>query len=115
MNICLERDNTTQLHVCILQSLECSNMDTVQDFESLALNLPKLNTDNRFIICALCYEDSAARVVDIRTVKHVDCKDHETFWCPRYSTTPAPTIFNVCRESREEAHRLASLSGHVLL
>jgi hypothetical protein len=69
-------------------------------------SLPK---ELRLNIWALTYFSQPPRLVSLRTRPH----DEKTF-CPRYSPTPPPTVVNICREARAEAHYQARKAGHLV-
>lgn len=73
-------------------------------------NLPK---EIRLQIWTLAYFSQPPRLVAIETHQHDKSHSSDTF-CPRYSPTPAPTVFNICQESRAEAHFQALKAGHVV-
>lgn len=74
------------------------------------LTLPK---ELRLQIWALAYHTEPGRLVTLETLPHDE--DHaDDVFCPRWSPSPAPTMMNVCRESRAEAHFQAVRAGYVL-
>ncbi|KAF1930138.1 uncharacterized protein M421DRAFT_3890 [Didymella exigua CBS 183.55] len=73
-------------------------------------SLPK---ELRLQIWSLAYFASPPRLVTLRTSPHNEQHTESTF-CPRYSPTPAPTVFNICRESRAEAEYEARRHRHLI-
>lgn len=79
-------------------------------FDMSMSNLPK---EIRLQIWSLAYFSQAPRLIAIETHQHDESHEEDIF-CPRYSRTPAPTVFNICQESRAEAHFRALKAGHVV-
>ncbi|OAL52346.1 hypothetical protein IQ07DRAFT_368806 [Pyrenochaeta sp. DS3sAY3a] len=77
------------------------------------MSMSKLPKEIRLQIWTLAYFSQAPRLVAIETHQHDEFHSKDTF-CPRYSPTPAPTVFNICQESRAEAHFQALKAGHVV-
>lgn len=77
--------------------------------------MPELNTDIRIMIWKLCYLDEPPRIVEIETKNYLGCEntEHNQAWY-RYSPSPPPAVANICRESRQEALRIAHSFGHIL-
>lgn len=73
-------------------------------------NLPK---EIRLSIWALAYFNEPPRLVTLRTKPHDDHHAEDVF-CPRYSSTAAPTVVNICRESRFEAEYQARRAKHLI-
>jgi hypothetical protein len=92
-----------------------------KDFEAISrvtepprTGFPRLSTEIRFQIWALCYDLEEPRVVEIQTIPHDNCSDHEDSWCPRQSPSPRPVVVNVCREARNEVRNIAQKAGHLI-
>lgn len=77
----------------------------------MALSL--LPKELRLHIWALAYFDEPPRLVALETKPHDEGHD-ELHFCPRYSPSPAPTVVNLCRESRGEAHYQATKANHIV-
>ena len=73
-------------------------------------NLPK---EIRLQIWSLAYFDEPPRLVSLRTKAHNEHHGEDAF-CPRYSPTPAPTVANICQESRCEAEHQARRANHLI-
>jgi hypothetical protein len=73
-----------------------------------------LSLEIRLAIWGLVYFTTPARIVEVQTAEHDHYSQPHDIWCPRYSPSPVPPVVNVCREARDEARRLARLSGHLL-
>jgi hypothetical protein len=68
----------------------------------------------RLRIWALVYVTQGPRLVEVRTAEHDHYLGPHLRWCPRYSPSPPPTVVNVCREARAEAHKIAERAGHLI-
>ncbi|PQE28246.1 hypothetical protein CJF32_00010659 [Rutstroemia sp. NJR-2017a WRK4] len=73
-----------------------------------------LSLEIRLAIWGLVYFTTPARIVEVQTAEHDHYSQPHDIWCPRYSPSTVPPVVNVCREARDEARRLARLSGHLL-
>lgn len=83
-----------------------SHPDTANDWIHLSLEI-RLQVWNYF------YSLQAPRIVEVGT----RCQphyEHEHAWCPRFSPSPRPVIFNICHEAREITRQLARRAGQLL-
>ncbi|KAF1944827.1 hypothetical protein EJ02DRAFT_452163 [Clathrospora elynae] len=74
------------------------------------LILPK---EIRLQIWSHAYFSQPPRLVALETLPHNEEHPGHTF-CPRYSPSPAPTVVNLCHESRAEARYQALKAGHIV-
>jgi hypothetical protein len=73
-------------------------------------SLPK---ELRLYIWQLAYHSQPPRLVELRTEPH-NGTHNESIFCPRYSPSLPPTVFNICQEARTEAHYRARKAGHIV-
>ncbi|KAF1911110.1 hypothetical protein BDU57DRAFT_552342 [Ampelomyces quisqualis] len=74
--------------------------------------LASLPKEIRLEIWSLAYFAQPPRLVALRTKSHE--RHYDNNFCPRYSPSPAPTVVNVCKEARAEAHYQARKAGHMV-
>jgi hypothetical protein len=77
------------------------------------MSISLLPKEIRLEIWALAYYNEPPRLVALETRPHDQSHD-ETNFCPRYSPSPAPTVVNICHESREEARYQATKANHII-
>jgi hypothetical protein len=77
------------------------------------MSISLLPKEIRLQIWALAYYNEPPRLVALETKPHDENHD-EMHFCPRYSPSPAPTVVNICHESREEARYQAMKANHIV-
>lgn len=77
------------------------------------MSISLLPKELRLQIWSLAYHNEPPRLVALETKPHAESHD-ETHFCPRYSPSPAPTVVNICHESREEARYQAIKADHIV-
>lgn len=77
------------------------------------MSISGLPKELRLQIWAIAYFSQTSRLVTITTSPHDENHAFNTF-CPRYSPSPAPTVVNICQESRAEARYQATKAGHIV-
>lgn len=75
--------------------------------------LSKLPKELRLQIWALAYLNEPPRLVALETKPHDEGHDEDHF-CPRHCPSPAPTMVNLCQESRAEARYQAVRTNHII-
>jgi hypothetical protein len=77
------------------------------------MSISVLPKELRLMVWALAYFNEPLRLVALETKPHDE--DHDEYhFCPRYSPSPAPTVVNICQESRAEARYQAIKAGHIV-
>jgi hypothetical protein len=77
------------------------------------MSISVLPKELRLMVWALAYFNEPPRLVALETKPHDE--DHDEYhFCPRYSPSPAPTVVNICQESRAEARYQAIKAGHIV-
>ncbi|KAI4677192.1 uncharacterized protein J4E88_007000 [Alternaria novae-zelandiae] len=77
------------------------------------MSISLLPKELRLQVWSLAYHNEPPRLVALETKPHAESHD-ETHFCPRYSPSPAPTVVNICHESREEARYQAIKADHIV-
>jgi hypothetical protein len=77
------------------------------------MSFSRLPKEIRLQIWTLAYFAEPPRLVAMQTKPHDEDHD-ETWFCPRYSPSPAPTVVNICHEARAEAYYQAGKAGHLV-
>jgi hypothetical protein len=77
------------------------------------MSIFSLPREIRLQIWSLAYSSESPRLVTLHTKAH-DEHHAEDMFCPRYSPTPAPTVVNICQDSRAEAEYQARRANHLI-